>query len=196
MNLEVTVDGSSSPWRRGAVGIVIRDADTRNILLMEHVSLQGHVTNNAAEYGALEIGAVFAKKFLPGKVVFFTDSQLVLRQLKGEYAVRDSRLRELHRKVTWAMKELKATVKWHNRETGDHPLADRLASYKYKEVFNEANHRDQPGGVGRVREGEAEQVRSADSHGGGMACLENERGSPRQPDCDGGGRDVTCCAGA
>jgi ribonuclease HI len=139
MNLEVTVDGSSSYWKRAAVGIVIRDADLGAILLMRHVDLCGYHSNNEAEYEALQIGAHFAKEFQPEKVVFFTDSQLVLQQLKGVYAVRDKQLRELHRKVTGMLRELKATVRWHGRTEGDHRLADRLASYRYKEVLNE-NH--------------------------------------------------------
>ena len=54
-------------------------------------------THNEAEYWAI----IYALEMISTYelVTIYSDSQLVVRQLNGEYAVKNERLRELHRKV-------------------------------------------------------------------------------------------------
>ncbi len=58
----------------------------------------GKKTNNQAEYFALLLGVFYLKKHLcPGDLVLIiSDSQLLVRQLKGEYKVRKAELKPLH----------------------------------------------------------------------------------------------------
>jgi len=119
-----------------AIGYIARDATTQAILHRGHRSIARRGTNNAAEYYAVLAACDVAEMLKSKNPIIYTDSQLVLRQLKGIYAVHNQRLRELHRAAVVRLRKLKATVRWHSREEGDGPLADVLASYRYKEALN------------------------------------------------------------
>ena len=147
MNIEVTVDGSSR-WRKMYAGIIIRNADTREILEQRHVAL-GRGTNNRAEYLAMIHGCDYASAYPHKSVIFYTDSQLVLRQVKGEYQVKNKDLRVLHRQLVERLKRLKAILRWHRRDEGDGPIADKLASSDYKEILHANHNRVDQGGTGK-----------------------------------------------
>jgi ribonuclease HI len=59
----------------------------------------GKATNNQAEYEALIDALVFAKTFNTEEVTCHLDSELVGKQLKGEYRVKNSELQKLWRRV-------------------------------------------------------------------------------------------------
>ena len=56
-------------------------------------------TNNQAEYEALLLALEFAIETKTQEVVCHLDSELVVRQLNGDYAVKNAQLRQLWRKV-------------------------------------------------------------------------------------------------
>jgi len=56
-------------------------------------------TNNQAEYKALLLGLGFAKDSKVQEVICHLDSELVSKQLNGEYTVKNSQLKQLWRKV-------------------------------------------------------------------------------------------------
>lgn len=56
-------------------------------------------TNNQAEYRALLLGLEFARECRTKEVVCHLDSELVSKQINGEYTVRNSELHQLWRKV-------------------------------------------------------------------------------------------------
>jgi ribonuclease HI len=60
----------------------------------------GEATNNQAEYKALIAALEFAKAFKAQEVTCHLDSELVGKQLKGEYSVKDPELRGLWRKAS------------------------------------------------------------------------------------------------
>ena len=64
-------------------------------LLLEEAFRVGNTTNNHAEYLALLRGLTLCTQFTVGRVQCFSDSELVVRQLSGEYRVRDAMLKEL-----------------------------------------------------------------------------------------------------
>ena len=87
----------------------------------------GHKTNNEAEYWALLLGLREAKRLRGDNIQIFTDSQLVARQIKGVYRVRDSNLKALHKAViqnlnTFSSFEIESIPREENQE------ADRLAN--------------------------------------------------------------------
>ena len=57
----------------------------------------GIKTNNQAEYIAMLVGIIFAKKFMKptDKLAVFCDSQLIVRQMRGQYRVKDAQLKKL-----------------------------------------------------------------------------------------------------
>lgn len=76
-----------------AVGVVVEDASGR--VLREVSEAIGQATNNVAEYRALLRGLEEARKLGAREVEIRTDSELVARQLLGQYRVRDPELRPL-----------------------------------------------------------------------------------------------------
>jgi ribonuclease HI len=123
--LIIYFDGASrgNPGRAGA-GIWITDGEGRKV--SEVSRYLGHKTNNQAEYRALLLGLREAKRLGRKSLHIFTDSELVERQIKGIYRVRDLDLKALHRAVlqnlkTFSSVEIESIPREENRE------ADRLA---------------------------------------------------------------------
>ena len=124
--LIIYFDGASrgNPGRAGA-GIWIADGEGKKI--SEVSRYLGHKTNNQAEYWALLLGLREAKRLGGKSLRIFTDSELVERQIKGIYRVRDLNLKILHRTVQENLKvfssfEIQSVPREENRE------ADRLAN--------------------------------------------------------------------
>lgn len=59
----------------------------------------GTATNNQAEYNALIAALEFAKSIKAQEVTCHLDSELVAKQLRGEYAVKNAELQKLWRKA-------------------------------------------------------------------------------------------------
>ncbi len=89
-----TDGGSRGNPGPAAVGIVVCDSEDR--LLHEHREYIGLATNNQAEYRALIRGLKLAARYTRAEVRCVSDSQLLVRQMAGEYKVQDEALRELH----------------------------------------------------------------------------------------------------
>ncbi len=66
----------------------------------------GAATNNVAEYRAVLLGIERARALGAGRVELIGDSELVVRQVRGEYKVKDAELRKLHAEVVGALAEL------------------------------------------------------------------------------------------
>ena len=106
-------------------GVVIQDGQGNKVAALSQYL--GHQTNNFAEYqaliGALEYAVDNHHKAL--KVV--SDSELMVRQMKGIYKVKDATLRDLHSRATELIRKLdwfqiEHVLRGHNRE------ADELAN--------------------------------------------------------------------
>lgn len=96
---EVTIytDGGArgNPGPAG-MGVVIMD---NGQTLEEFGAYIGHRTNNQAEYAALLAGLERAGKYTDTDVTCVLDSELVVKQLKGEYKVKSPELRKLVHQV-------------------------------------------------------------------------------------------------
>jgi ribonuclease HI len=93
------------------------------------------VSNNVAEYHALIRGLEHLLSIgYGGEVEIRGDSQLVINQLSGKYAVRARRLVALHRRAEDLLKRFsKATLKWVPREENEE--ADRLSRVAFEEFL-------------------------------------------------------------
>lgn len=126
MKLTVNVDGGArgNPGPAG-IGAVVRDAGGE-ILLAEGRAI-GRATNNEAEYRALIFGIEQALSLGGTELELIGDSELVVRQVRGEYKVKKEDLKPLKAEV---LKALQAADSWtishvkreHNRD------ADRLVN--------------------------------------------------------------------
>lgn len=122
----IYVDGAcrGNPGPGGA-GVVI--CDEKNNPLREEFKFLGRVTNNEAEYQALLLGLEIAKKMYARKVVVKLDSELVYKQITGEYRVRDERIKDLVANVRNLLKNFTAVDFCHIPRT-ENRLADKLAN--------------------------------------------------------------------
>ena len=80
----------------GAIGILVRNGDS---ILETYSEKVGKVTNNVAEYLALIKALEIASKHTKDEITCVLDSELVVRQLLGEYNVKNPELLKLFQKV-------------------------------------------------------------------------------------------------
>lgn len=66
----------------------------------------GEATNNVAEYRALLLGIERARALGASELELVGDSELVVKQVRGEYRVKDAGLRPLHARVRAALDEV------------------------------------------------------------------------------------------
>jgi len=94
LTLYVYTDGGSrgNPGP-GAIGIVFFDEDKNKIA--EYKECIGECTNNQAEYRALIKALELATAHCRKKILYFLDSELVVRQLSGAYRIKNEELRKL-----------------------------------------------------------------------------------------------------
>ena len=124
--LIIYTDGASSGNPGPAsIGAVIQDGQGRVIRRISRSI--GHATNNQAEYRAVIAALEEALRLGAGAVDIKSDSELVVKQLKGRYRVKKVTLRPLYQKVVQLIGSLEAFTIAHipreqNRE------ADRLAN--------------------------------------------------------------------
>jgi ribonuclease HI len=106
-------------------GVVIEDQSGRKVAALSEYL--GHQTNNFAEYQGLIAALEYAIKHGHKALKLISDSELLVRQIKGIYKVKNATLQDLHGRA----KELIAQLDWfsighalreHNQE------ADRLAN--------------------------------------------------------------------
>jgi ribonuclease HI len=98
MGIKVYSDGASrSNPGISAIAFIIFDWDDK--LLKTHSKGVGIRTNNQAEYEALISALESASKLSYQQVTCFMDSELVVKQLNGEYKVRNPKLKTLWLKV-------------------------------------------------------------------------------------------------
>lgn len=77
----------------GAIGIIVRKDG--EILTKFSGTIGKFVTNNVAEYEALIKALELASKYTDKELTCFLDSELIVKQLLGEYRVRNRKLLEL-----------------------------------------------------------------------------------------------------
>ncbi len=96
--LEIYCDGASkgNPGPASAAAVAYLPSGMR---VASRVKKLGSATNNVAEYQALILGLSLAKDIGVNKVYFKLDSQLVVRQLSGEYRIKNDKLKILVKKV-------------------------------------------------------------------------------------------------
>jgi ribonuclease HI len=100
--LVVHVDGGA----RGnpgpaAIGVVVTSTEGDDVA--EVAETIGTATNNVAEYRALLRGIELAREHGADELEIYGDSELVVKQVRGEYKVKDAGLKPLHAEVRSAL---------------------------------------------------------------------------------------------
>jgi ribonuclease HI len=122
----VNVDGGSR-GNPGEAAIAAVVATPEGEVLEERAERIGLATNNVAEYRALLLGIEAARDHGATEVELVGDSQLIVRQVTGEYRVKDAALRELNVEV---MRALRGFERWSIRDVRRelNAEADRLVN--------------------------------------------------------------------
>jgi ribonuclease HI len=119
-------DGGSrgNPGPAG-IGAVVRAADGTPLVTLGRFI--GVATNNVAEYKALITALREAKALGAKQVTIRGDSQLVIRQMKGEYRVKHPGIKPLHEEAAALVKQFDKAAFIHNLRHKNE-LADKLAN--------------------------------------------------------------------
>jgi ribonuclease HI len=125
MKVEIFCDGASrgNPGKAG-IGIVIKQGDQ---VLNETAKYIGHATNNVAEYSALIQGLEDAHRLGATEVTAFCDSELLVKQIKGEYRIKSEGLKPLYLKAKSLIPKFKKFTINHTLRGGNQH-ADDLAN--------------------------------------------------------------------
>ena len=81
----------------GAIGVIVRE--NGKILTEYSAKIGNNVTNNTAEYEALIKALELASKHTKNELTCILDSELIVKQLLGEYRVKNLNLLKLFLKV-------------------------------------------------------------------------------------------------
>jgi ribonuclease HI len=104
-------------------------ADESGELIAERNSYLGVATNNVAEYEAVLLALELAQELSADDIEIVNDSELVARQIGGEYRVKQEHLKPLHRD---AMERLRHFNRWAVRSVR------REHNVRADELVNEA----------------------------------------------------------
>jgi ribonuclease HI len=100
----VNVDGGAR-GNPGPAAVAAVAASPEGDPLGERSAYIGEATNNVAEYRALLLGLELARDLGAGEVEVVNDSELVARQIGGEYKVKHAGLRPLYDDAMEALRE-------------------------------------------------------------------------------------------
>lgn len=126
MKLIVNTDGGArgNPGPAG-IGVVIRN--DQNSIIAEHKEYIGETTNNVAEYKALILALVEAQQLQATEVDIFMDSELVVRQMSGQYKIKEPTLQVLAKEVFKLMHHFK-NVRFRHVLREKNKEADKLVN--------------------------------------------------------------------
>ncbi len=108
-----------------AYGYVLEGED--DSLLAAHGETIGVATNNVAEYRALIAGLEKALELGVTDLDVVSDSELMVKQMRGEYKVKNEALRELSLRAARLARELRS-VRYRAVRREHNELADRLVN--------------------------------------------------------------------
>ncbi len=132
MNITIYADGGSrgNPGRAGA-GAIAQDARGKTLATVS--AYLGIRTNNFAEYEAIILMCEMLLKKLPAEkrhntvLIINMDSELVVKQMKGIYRVKNPTLRMQHARLSALVSSFK-NVSFTHVPRAQNKIADRLAN--------------------------------------------------------------------
>jgi len=131
MDLKIYTDGGSR-GNPGISGYGLAVYDNNDNLLYQEAKFLGVKTNNEAEYlgliAALNWLVENQDKFNPSSVNFFSDSQLLVRQIQGKYKVKSPNLIHLYQASKDLLSQVNSTCTFNDIRRGYNQIADSLAN--------------------------------------------------------------------
>lgn len=112
-----------------ACAFIVQDLNGK--LLHKDSKYLGETTNNFAEYQ----GAILAltqtlenEKDIEGVINFYMDSELVVKQINGQYKVKEPTLQKLHKEVKELLNKISLEVVFKNIPREKNKIADSLVN--------------------------------------------------------------------
>jgi ribonuclease HI len=124
--LHAHIDGASrgNPGEAG-FGIHVTTPEGREVARL--YGYLGRATNNVAEYQALIHALRYARARGARELLLFSDSELVVKQIGGQYRVKHKDMLPLHREAAALLRHFERASLWHVRREQNRE-ADRLAN--------------------------------------------------------------------
>ncbi len=122
----IYTDGAArgNPGPAGAGAVLLSQQGKELATVCQYL---GEATNNQAEYRALKLAIVEALKIGARRIVIKCDSELIVRQLSGEYKVKNTGIKLIFREVSAMLSKFESwTIEHVPREQNED--ADALAN--------------------------------------------------------------------
>ena len=114
---DITLYTDAGTWENGTPRqrsvIAVWDSRTRAAVI--HEELPGS-TNNEAEYAAIIAALELARHERLAGLLVRSDSQLCVKQIKGEWQIKEERLRPLRERAARLLRDLGGRIEWVPRE--------------------------------------------------------------------------------
>jgi ribonuclease HI len=134
MAIVAYIDGGAR-GNPGPAGYGVRIEDERGSLVKEFHAYIGNSTNNVAEYNALLAALRYALEHGHRSIRIKSDSELLVKQMCGEYRVKHPGLQPLHQQARAIAQSLDRVAYEHIRRDQNKD-ADRLANLAMDEGTN------------------------------------------------------------
>ena len=126
MKVRLFTDGGSRGNPGPAAYGFVLEADDGTVLAAEGHAI-GEATNNVAEYSGLVAGLRRALELQLPNVEVVSDSELMVKQMRGEYRVKNEALRSLFTEANGLARRL-GRVEYRHVKRAHNELADRLVN--------------------------------------------------------------------
>lgn len=127
VRLTAFTDGASrgNPGESG-IGVVLLDSEGKTV--DEVFGYIGISTNNRAEYAALLVCVRLASALQCTHLLSHSDSELLVRQMRGEYKIKDKILRQWAQTIHEELARTRITLELKHVRREENADADRLAN--------------------------------------------------------------------
>ena len=139
MKARLSTDGGARGNPGPAAAAYVLEAEDGTVLAA-HGEAIGVATNNVAEYRALVAGLRKAVELGVDVLEVVSDSELLVKQMRGEYRIKNPALVELSREATRLARQL-ASVRYTAVRREHNELADRLVNEALDAVPREVTDR-------------------------------------------------------
>jgi ribonuclease HI len=126
MKARLYTDGGARGNPGPAAAAYVLETDDGTVLEARGETI-GVATNNVAEYRALVAGLAKALELGVGEVEVVSDSELVVKQMNGEYRIKNAALVELSLEATRLAREI-GRVTYRSVRRTENELADQLVN--------------------------------------------------------------------
>ena len=126
MSIVAYIDGGAR-GNPGPAGYGVRIEDEAGTLIDEFHGFLGSATNNIAEYNGLLAALRYAREHGHRRLHIKSDSELLVKQMRGEYRVKNAGLQPLYKEACSIARSLERIVYEHVRREQNKD-ADRLAN--------------------------------------------------------------------